>query len=136
LKSVSDSPSLTINGRNSLMEATMTKESRMLAGLLLVILPSVLYGGLTLLTGLRYWLNLIRPNAPQVKPATRLESIQGKLGQHGLWPASHWPTYKAGKIARFLATRFEPRAREYAGPLAMVALLGIVWQFNGSAIAS
>lgn len=30
----------------------MTKESRMLAGLLLVILPSVLYGGLTLLAAL------------------------------------------------------------------------------------
>jgi uncharacterized membrane protein len=34
------------------MEANMTKESRMLAGLLLVILPSVLYGGLTLLAAL------------------------------------------------------------------------------------
>src|SRR5215831_405347 len=31
------------------MEANMTRESRMLAGILLVVIPTVMYGGLTLL---------------------------------------------------------------------------------------
>jgi drug/metabolite transporter superfamily protein YnfA len=44
------SGSHTSRPENALVEEIMTRESRMLAGILLVVLPSVIYGGLTLLT--------------------------------------------------------------------------------------
>ncbi len=51
----------------------MTRESRMLAGILLVVLPSVMYGGLTLL-------GMLTRNSP---------GYQDNSLRHDLWRAGH-----------------------------------------------
>jgi drug/metabolite transporter superfamily protein YnfA len=55
------------------MEVLMSRESRMLAGILLVVLPSVLYGGLSLLT-------LLTTSSP---------GYTENLLRHDLWRAGH-----------------------------------------------
>jgi hypothetical protein len=55
------------------MENIMSRESRMLAGILLVVLPTVMYGGVTLL-------NLLAGNAP---------GYANNPIRHDLWRAGH-----------------------------------------------